>query len=220
MLSKSAEDCLKQVYKLQAEEVELVSTNALAARLEVAPASVTSMIKRLAAMGLLEHRPYGGVRLTTRGEKVAVEVIRHHRLIETYLSDKLGMSWDEVHEEAEVLEHVLSERLERHFDEALGHPDRDPHGDPIPTAAGELETDTFSPLSDLEPGKEARVARVPDSRAEVLRYLGGMGIHPLAWVKVLAAEPFEGPLTVEIAGRQRVLAHDLAQQIYVARTTG
>lgn len=176
------------------------------------------MVKRLASMGLLEHHPYGGVRLTSKGERVALEVIRHHRLIETYLSDKLGMSWDEVHDEAEELEHVLSDRLEQHFAEALGHPSRDPHGHPIPSLDGEIEPDSSIPLAEVRPGQHATVTRVPDSNPEVLRYLGQLGVYPQSSLQVAAIEPFQGPLTLEVGGQRRVLAHDLAQQIYVDLT--
>lgn len=192
-----------------------MSTNALAERLGLAPASVTSMVKRLARMQLVDHQLYGGVRLTARGEQVALEVIRHHRLIETYLSDKLGMSWDQVHEEAEELEHVLSERLERHFAEALGHPRRDPHGDPIPSPNGELEAEELEALAHLEPGQRAAVVRVGSSNPDILRYLGERGIRPGAVLGVRAKEPFEGPLTVEVEGASHPLSRELAREILV-----
>lgn len=192
-----------------------MSTNALAEQLGLAAPSVTSMVKRLAGLGLLEHRPYGGVWLTGKGRKVALEIIRHHRLIETYLQDKLGLAWDEVHEEAEELEHVLSERLERRVAEALGHPSRDPHGDPIPGPDGRLELSPLEPLAELGAGQRATVVRVASSDPEVLRYLGGRGITPRASLLVRAVEPFLGPLTVELDGRAYVLGRELAGQIFV-----
>src|SRR5438477_486719 len=159
-LSQTAQDYLKEIYKLEKGSGRAV-TSAIAERLGVAPPSVTSMLKKLAALGLVEHEPYKGARLTKMGEKAAVEVIRHHRLLEQYLSETLGMPIDAVHAEADRLEHALSEELEARIDESLGFPTHDPHGDPIPDAALNIETAAGRPLAELEPGERATVRRVP-----------------------------------------------------------
>src|SRR3954471_19146582 len=156
MASEAIQDYLKAIFKLQ-ERDGRASTSALAAELGVSPASVTAMVKRLAASGLLEHELYRGARLTTEGRRVALEVVRHHRLLETYLAEKLGVAWDQVHDEADRLEHHLSETVEARMAEALGHPTHDPHGDPIPSEALELVTEPARSLADVPEGDEAVV---------------------------------------------------------------
>ena len=177
MVSESAQDYLKAIWKLQAAHGE-ATTSALAGELGVSPASATAMLKKLDRLGLVHHEPYHGARLTPSGERVALEVIRHHRLLELYLKEALGLSWDQVHAEAERLEHYLSDEVEARIDAALGYPTRDPHGDPIPTAELVLETGERRTLVDVAAGDEAVVRRVPDSDPELLRYLADLGLVP------------------------------------------
>lgn len=213
-LSQTAEDYLKEIYKLESEHGR-ATTSALAASLGVSPPSVTSMLKKLAALKLAVHERYRGVTLTVAGRKAAVEVIRHHRLLEQYLSETLGMPIDEVHAEADRLEHAISEELEARIDETLGFPTHDPHGDPIPDAALNVGADELRPLHALGPGERSTVRRVPDD-TEVLRYLRGLGLLPGAAVELVRTEPFDGPVTVATEGAERVIAFELADQIRVA----
>jgi DtxR family Mn-dependent transcriptional regulator len=169
------------------------------------------MVKRLESMGLVEHEPYHGVQLTPAGERVALEVLRHHRLLELYLAEALGMSWDRVHEEAEVLEHAISPALSDLIAAKLGNPTHDPHGDPIPTADGEIDETPTRALADLEPGARGSFVRVSDSDPDMLRYLADRGIAPGDRFEVLAREPFEGPLTVVFGERSHVLGGALTQ---------
>ena len=214
MISGAVQDYLKTIYKLQ-EDTGVVSTSALAEAMEVAAASVTGMVKKLAGLKLVRHNPYQGVTLTKAGEKMALEVIRHHRLLELYLAEALGYSWDKVHEEAERLEHVISEEFEDKIFEALGRPTRDPHGDPIPAKDGTLVAAEHDRLSDLEPGATGVIRQVSDSDAEMLRYLGTRGLIPNAPVEVLEKAPFNGPVTVKTRETSHVLGRDLAQHIRV-----
>ena len=212
-LSESVEDYLKCIWMLERDG--RVTTSEIAERLEVSAASVTAMMKKLARLGLVEHEPYRGVALTPGGTRLALEVIRHHRLLELYLMQALGLPWDRVHEEAERLEHHLSDELEARIDEALGHPTRDPHGDPIPTPKLELVRVDDHPLTDLEDGACAIVRRVPDDNPELLRYLAELGVIPARPVVVVSRAPFDGPVTVEVGGRQHALSPALAQRIMV-----
>ena len=214
MISGAVQDYLKTIYKLQ-EDNGVVSTSALAEAMEVAAASVTGMVKKLAGLKLVRHNPYQGVTLTKAGEKMALEVIRHHRLLELYLAEALGYSWDKVHEEAERLEHVISEEFEDKIFEALGRPTRDPHGDPIPAKDGTVVAAEHDRLSDLEPGATGVIRQVSDSDAEMLRYLGTRGLVPNAPVEVLEKAPFNGPVTVKTRETSHVLGRDLAQHIRV-----
>jgi DtxR family transcriptional regulator, Mn-dependent transcriptional regulator len=213
-LSPAVQDYVKEIYKLQAETGR-AGTTALAARLGVAPPSASAMVKKLAALGLAEHKPYRGAVLTARGEAIAIEMIRHHRLIEQYLSATLGLGLDEVHAEADRLEHVLSEKLEARIDESLGFPTHDPHGDPIPDARLRLAAGTAVTLASVEPGARARILRVPDGDADLLRYLAELGLVPGGTVGVAAAEPFGGPLTVDAGGGERPISRELASRIGV-----
>jgi DtxR family Mn-dependent transcriptional regulator len=192
-----------------------MSTTALALEVGVSPASATSMVKKLAGLGLVEHEPYHGTTLTASGERVALEVVRHHRLLELYLMESLGLGWDEVHAEAERLEHYLSEELEARIDAALGHPTRDPHGDPIPTAELTLMADTWHMLSEVEDGGAAIIRRVPDDDPELLRYLASLGLVPDQPVTVVERAPFEGPLTVSVGQDRRAIGRALAARIEV-----
>jgi DtxR family Mn-dependent transcriptional regulator len=200
-VSSAVQDYAKAIYSLERRcEGGAVSTNALAERLGVSAASASSMVKRLDGLGLVEHVPYKGVALTERGLKVALEVLRHHRLLERYLAQELGVPWDRVHDEAEILEHVLSEELEELIAVKLGHPTIDPHGDPIPTADLEIvEPDTVS-MDGLEAGDAGRFVRVSDSDPEMLRYLGARGIAPGSRFEVVDKQPFGGPVFARFAG--------------------
>jgi DtxR family transcriptional regulator, Mn-dependent transcriptional regulator len=216
-LSDAVQDYLREIFKLQEEE-SLVKTSALARRMGVAPPSATSMVKKLAALGLAEHQLYRGVRLTAAGERVALEVIRHHRLLELLLAETLDVGLDEVHAEADRLEHALSETLEAHIDTVLGSPTQDPHGDPIPDAKLRLLRSSARPLTTLEPGERATVERVPDGDAEVLRYLATLALLPQQPVEVLHAAPFGGPLVLRVDGREIAVSRQLAARIDVTRS--
>jgi DtxR family Mn-dependent transcriptional regulator len=192
----AVEDYSKAIFALESRRDEPVSTNALAERLGITPGSVSAMLKRLGELGLITHSPYKGVRLTDDGRRIALEVIRHHRLLESYLAQALDMPWDRVHDEAEVLEHVLSEDLEELIAAKLGHPTVDPHGDPIPTADLEIEECPTDRLESLQPGDAGVFVRVSDSDPEMLRYLAERGISPGDRFHVLDRQPFGGPLFV------------------------
>src|SRR3982750_1517833 len=195
-VSSAVQDYAKAIYSLEQRCADgaAVTTNALAERMGVSAASASSMVKKLDGLGLVEHVPYRGVVLTARGMKVALEVLRHHRLLERYLAQELGVPWDRVHDEAEVLEHVLSEELEELISAKLGHPTRDPHGDPIPTPDLRIVEGPTTALHDLEPGAHGVFVRVSDSDPEMLRYLAARGIRPGAALEVVDRQPFDGPL--------------------------
>src|SRR4051812_39374694 len=197
----AVQDYAKAIYALEQREDAggAVSTNALAERMGVTAASASSMVKRLDGLGLVTHVPYRGVQLTAAGTKVALEVLRHHRLLELYLAETLGVPWDRVHDEAEVLEHVLSDELEELIAAKLGHPTHDPHGDPIPTADGRLPAEPTRALSELCAGDHGRFVRVSDSDPEMLRYLADRGIAPGAELEIVEKQPFDGPLFVRFA---------------------
>jgi len=214
MQTQAVEDYLKTIYELQFQE-GTVSTTSLAKQMEVTAASATGMIKKLAKLKLVSYEPYQGVQLTSAGEKIALEVLRHHRLIERYLSEALGVPWDQVDEEAEKLEHILSDELENRMDAFLGYPKTDPHGAPIPSPEGYLAPSSNLRLSDMTPGKRAVITEVSDHDPEMLRYLGELGLFPEIQVIVLDAAPFEGPLTLKIDGEERTLGREVAQYILV-----
>ncbi|MEI2688213.1 MAG: metal-dependent transcriptional regulator [Anaerolineae bacterium] len=214
-LTPTHQDYLKAIYMLLSRGQE-ASNSAIAQALRVAPASATNMVKRLAEAGLIEHTPYRGVQLTAAGQQAALEMVRHHRLIELFLHDILDMPWDQVHAEAERLEHAISEEVEEAIARKLGYPAFDPHGDPIPDRDGRLaEVASGRPLTELAPGRAARLARVHAQDAQRLRYLGELGLYPGAQVAVLEQSPFQGPLLVDIGGQQRMLAFDLAVELTV-----
>jgi len=218
-LTPAVEDYVKAVYTLETEE-EGATTTALAERLGVQPGSVSGMVHKLVKLGLARHQPYYGVELTPAGRRVALEVIRHHRLLELYLVESLGMSWDEVHDEAEVLEHVLSEDLEELIAAKLGHPTTDPHGDPIPTAELRLARDDSRRLYDLAPGDTGTFVRVSDADPAMLRFLAERGIVPGTQLRVVERQPFDGPLTVKLNGGQEVLGAVLARAMRVREDKG
>jgi DtxR family Mn-dependent transcriptional regulator len=213
VLTEATQDYLKAIWKLGRDGK--ATTSAIADELGVSPASATGMLKRLAALGLVEHERYHGATLTVAGERVALEVVRHHRLLELYLMEALGLGWDEVHAEADRLEHHLSEEVEARIDAALGFPKRDPHGDPIPSAELELETDPARTLAELMRGDEAVIICVPDSDPALLRYLAELGLFPERRVTIVERAPFGGPLTVEVAGARHAIAVELAERIAV-----
>jgi len=206
----AVEDYTKAIFALESRSDEPVSTNALAERLGITPGSVSAMLKKLDELGLIVHVPYKGVRLTGDGRRVALEVIRHHRLLESYLADALGMPWDRVHAEAEVLEHVLSDDLEELIAAKLGHPTVDPHGDPIPNAELELEEPSTRRMDSLAPGDEGTFVRVSDSDPEMLRYLADRGISPGERFAVRDRQPFGGPLFVRFGDCEHAIGGRLA----------
>ena len=214
--TEAVENYAKAIYALQRRgKGDPVSTNDLADRLDVTPASASGMIKRLADLGLVAHVPYRGVQLTPKGERLALEVLRHHRLLELYLAEHLGVPWDRVHDEAEALEHVLSEDLEARIAAKLGNPTHDPHGDPIPDAELHLDEATTRSLADLSPGDRGRFVRVSDSDPAMLRYLSERGVRLGDALEVLDRQPFEGPLTVRFGDTLQVLGGALAAAMRV-----
>jgi DtxR family Mn-dependent transcriptional regulator len=214
MLTQAIEDYLKIIYKLQREGAA-VTTNAIAERLGVAPASVSNMVKKLARLRLVEHTPYHGVMLTSGGEKVALEVIRHHRLLELYLSQHLGLSLDKVDDEAERLEHVLSEDLEEKIAATLGEPTHDPHGDPIPSREGTVDDPQYPVLAELGEGESGVIARVSDRDPDVLRDLAGAGLLPGTGVRVVSTFP-DGSVRITAEGGARQIPKRIAEAVYVA----
>jgi DtxR family Mn-dependent transcriptional regulator len=217
--STAVQDYAKAIYALELRGGEAVSTNALAERLGVTPASASGMVKRLGELGLVEHRPYRGVSLTDDGRRVALEVMRHHRLLELYLFESLGVPWDRVHEEAEVLEHVLSEELEEVIAAKLGDPTHDPHGDPIPTRELTIEEGPTLSLQTLETGARGTFARISDSDPDMLRFLAERGIAPGDQFEVVDKQPFDGPLFVRFGDHVHVLGGSLARAMRVELDT-
>jgi len=213
--SPAVQDYAKAIYALERRDGGAVSTNALADRLGVTAASASGMVKRLDELGLVEHQPYRGVSLTEDGRRVALEVMRHHRLLELYLVETLGVPWDRVHQEAEVLEHVLSEELEELIAVKLGDPTHDPHGDPIPTRDLTIEEGATQSLQALEVGARGTFARVSDSDPEMLRFLAELGIAPGDSLEVIDKQPFDGPLFVRFGDHVQVLGGALARAMRV-----
>ena len=214
-LTSAAEDYLKAIYALDSEG-KRATTSALAERMHVSAPSATAMMKRLAELGLVERAAYRGVALTERGRLCALEVLRHHRLLERYLADSLGMSLDEVHAEADRLEHALSEELEARIDEALGFPTHDPHGDPIPDRALRIEASSPRSVADLDPGDKAVVTRVPDSDPALLRYLAEIALVPGEALELTQSAPFGGPVTVKTGNGEHAIARELAASVGIA----
>jgi DtxR family Mn-dependent transcriptional regulator len=216
-VSAPVEDYLKAIYDLAGRE-GIASTNDVATRLGVAPASVTGMIRRLAEQGLLEYERYRGVRLSDAGRLVALRTIRRHRIIEVYLTEVLGYAWDRVHDEAERLEHAASDELVERMAAALGHPTADPHGAPIPTVDGQVDERRHRTLADLAVGEKARMVRVSDKNPGLLRYLAEIDLTPGAEVQVLARAPFDGPLTLQVGDGEPIVGQGLAEQVLVEAT--
>lgn len=219
MLTQSIEDYLKAIYEIETAEGK-VTTNSLSEKLNVAPASVTSMMKKLSSKKLITHKRYQGVKLTKSGTKIALEIIRHHRLIELYLKEALGVPWDKVHEEAEKWEHVISEDIEERIDEFLGFPTLDPHGSPIPKRDGTITSRKCTNLAELETGNIGTIAEVSDHDSRILRYLGERGFYPQTEIRVISSEPFEGPMTIEINGDQHTIGRQIASYISITGVAG
>src|ERR687887_2373981 len=209
--SSAVEDYAKAIYKLEGACEGAVTTNAISERLGVTPASASGMVKRLDGMGLVTHEPYHGVRLTPAGKRVALEVLRPHRLLELYLAETLDVPWDRVHDEAEVLEHVLSEELEELIARKLGNPTHDPHGDPIPTRDLQMDEGDTESMQSLEPGATGTFVRISDSDPEMLRYLADQGIAPGDEFEVVEKQPFGGPVSARFGDRVHVLGGALAR---------
>jgi DtxR family transcriptional regulator, Mn-dependent transcriptional regulator len=216
VVSAAVEDYAKAIYALETRaDGAAVSTNALAERMGVTAASASGMIKKLDELGLVTHVPYRGVQLTNAGRRVALEILRHHRLLELYLNKSLDVPWDRVHAEAEVLEHLLSEELEELIAAKLGNPTRDPHGDPIPTAELTIEEGPTLALADLEAGTSATFVRVSDSVPAMLRYLADRGIAPGDDFEVVDKQPFDGPIFTRFGEHVHVLGGTLARAMRV-----
>jgi DtxR family Mn-dependent transcriptional regulator len=215
-LTRSVEDYLKAIYHLSVEG-QPATTSAIAQALELAPPSVSGMIRRLSDQGLLAHLPYRGVELTPAGRRAALQMVRRHRIIEAYLVDRLGYTWDTVHEEAERLEHAVSDALIERMAHALGDPEFDPHGDPIPDATGRVAEVPWTPLSQLPIGEVAEIRRVDTGEPDRLRYFASNDLTPGTIVRVAAREPFDGPMTVLAAGRRHLLGPDLARLLLCTR---
>ena len=216
-LSPSVEDYLKTIFTLT-ERAEDAATTDIAQRLGLAPASVTGMIKRMAESGLVEHEPYRGARLTGPGRQAALAVVRRHRIIETYLITKLAYDWSTVHEEAERLEHAASDELIERMAFALGFPQYDPHGAPIPTRDGEIERRVYARLADVDVGTRVALRQVGDDDSERLRYLKSLGLVPSVEIQVLDKQPFGGPMTVRIGTgetKDKIIGLGLAESLLV-----
>ncbi len=216
MLSQSVEDYLKTIYKLQSRGEEApVSTGEIAESMEISAASVSNMIKRLTEMDLVEYESYKGVTLTETGIKIALEVIRHHRLLELYLREVMDYPWDKVHEEAEHLEHHISEDFEEKLEEMLGNPTHDPHGDPIPTRRGTIAETATRPLASVDPGESVVIRRVSDTDPELLTHLEEIGLLPTNEVAVVDKSKFNGPLTIRTNGDEHVVGYEIACKVFV-----
>ena len=214
-LTRSVEDYLKAIYQLSPEG-RPASTSEIAHLLALSPPSVTGMVKRLSEHGLLEHVPYRGVQLTDEGRRAALRMVRRHRLIEAYLVEFLGYSWDTVHEEAERLEHAVSDMMVERMATALGNPEVDPHGDPIPSADGFVQELSCTPLTDIPVGQTVEVHRVHESQPERLRYIASLGLKPGVQVTVLDRQPFDDLVTIEVAGQQHVIGRELGHVLQCA----
>jgi DtxR family Mn-dependent transcriptional regulator len=214
--SQSIEDYVKVIYQIQ-EQSQWVTTSALAERLGHAPSSVTSMVQKLQKLGYLDYTPYYGFKLTERGRRLALEILRHHRLLELFLVKVLGYTWDRVHEEAERLEHAISEEFVERIDRLLGHPRLDPHGDPIPTEKGTLRESSYPRLGECFAGDSVMVRRVSDANGDFLRYAAELGLIPDARIEILECAPFEGPIRIRVRGKDHYIGRDAARRIFVER---
>jgi len=215
-LTRSVEDYLKAIYHLSLNG-EPAGTSDIAHLLELSPPSVSGMIKRLAEQGLLTHAPYRGVELTAEGRRLALRVVRRHRLLEAYLVEFLGYDWDTVHEEAEKLEHAVSDSLISRMADAMGNPRVDPHGDPIPAADGSIEELVFTPLPDVPLGATVEIRRVDAHEPDRLRYLATLGLKPGTTVTVLDRQPFKGPITLRAGSHEHVVGHELGMMLFCSQ---
>lgn len=216
MLSDKMRRYLKAIHTLRVKE-ERVSVSEVADYMGVAVASVSHMMKRLADFNLVDHAPYKGVELTEAGEREALQLIRRHRLVELFLCEVVGLPWDKVHEEAERLEHAISDQLLERMSELLGHPTVDPHGDPIPTEEGLIDEEILAGLTDVEVGQKVRIRRVTAQDPDMLQYLASVGLIPEQTVVVLAVGPFEGPLTLLIDDAEQVVGWNVARKVKVSK---
>lgn len=216
-LSQSVEDYLKAIYVLESENEAATTTN-IAKAMKVSSASVTNMLKRLAKMKLLKHQSYKGATLTPAGKKIALEILRHHRLLELYLQEVMGYSWDEVHDEAENLEHHISEQFEDKIAELLNHPTHDPHGDPIPSKDGVMPEMAQLSISDAEEDTAYIIGRVKDQDPELLRYLEKKGIIPGVKIRVLEKDPFNGPVKILLEDKEEVIGNNIAREVYLVES--
>jgi len=215
-LSRSVEDYLKAIYRL-AQEASPVATSEIALALGLSAPSVSEMVKRLSEQGLLEHAPYRGVALTAQGRRAALGMLRRHRILETYLVEKLGYTWDSVHPEAERLEHAVSDSLIERMALTLGNPAFDPHGDPIPQADGSVALVDAIPIAELAPGQVVEVSRVMTNHAERLRFLADSGLQLGSRIELLDCQPFGGPITLRVGGREQVIGRELAALVFCRR---
>jgi len=213
-LTGQAEDYLKAIYELE-QDGAAAATNDIAGRLGIAPASVSGMVQRMARLGLVRAARYKGARLTAAGRSAALQLIRRHRIIESYLVERLGFGWDDVHDEAERLEHAASDELIARMAEAIGNPTADPHGAPIPTVSGEVDETRLESIDDLTAGRTVTVVRMSDRDPEFLRYLDAMGIRPGARVRLAARAPFGGPLTLEVEGKEHTVGTETAARVFI-----
>jgi DtxR family Mn-dependent transcriptional regulator len=217
-LTRSVEDYLKAIYQLSPEG-RAASTSEIAHLLALSPPSVTGMVKRLSEQGLLEHVPYRGVQLTDEGRRAALRMVRRHRLIEAYLVDFLGYTWDTVHDEAERLEHAVSDTLVERMAGALGNPDFDPHGDPIPSADGSVHELSGISLSEVPVGQTVAIHRVQESQPDRLRYMASLGLKPGVRITVVDRQPFDELVTIEVDGHRHVIGRELSQVLQCALTS-
>jgi DtxR family Mn-dependent transcriptional regulator len=217
-LTRSVEDYLKSIYHLSANG-GFAATSDIAEMLAVAPPSVSGMVKRLSEAGLIEHVPYRGVQLTAQGRRAALRMVRRHRILESYLVQHLGYDWDDVHEEAERLEHAVSDALIDRMASRLGDPQYDPHGAPIPTAAGDIEEAEFVTLADAQPGKSYEIRQVEDRDPAKLRFLAELGLVPGTRIVVAARQPFNGPTSVRVGDQLRIVGRDLALSLWCREVT-
>jgi DtxR family transcriptional regulator, Mn-dependent transcriptional regulator len=214
-LTRSVEDYLKAIYRLSPRG-RPAATSEIAQRLELSPASVSGMVKRLSEQGLLEHVPYRGVQLTPEGRRAALRMLRRHRLIEAYLVAFLGYTWDTVHAEAERLEHAVSDTLVDRMANVLGHPTVDPHGDPIPTSEGDILELASTPLAEVPTGATVEIRQVEEGQPDRLRYIASIGLRPGVRVTLLDRQPFQGPITILVDGETHIIGHELAQVVRCA----
>ncbi|MEQ8579544.1 MAG: metal-dependent transcriptional regulator [Balneola sp.] len=217
-LSQSVEDYLKAIYLLEIDGV-VATTNNIAESLSVSSASVTNMFKKLAKLQLINHKSYRGAELTKAGEKIALEVIRHHRLLELYLKEMMGYSWDQVHDEAEKLEHHISEQFEDKIAELLNDPTHDPHGDPIPSKEGVVPEMASLAITDAEENESYIIGRVRDQDPELLRFLEKSGIIPGVKVTILEKTPFDGPVKIKLEDKETTIGNSVAKDVFLVEQT-
>lgn len=217
MISQAVQDYLKKIYKLQIQQTEMVSTTDISKEMGVSSASVTGMLKRLATMNFVDYNSYKGVRLTNQGEKIALEIIRHHRLLETYLKELLGYPLEKIHDEACRLEHVISEEFADKITEMLGNPTHDPHGHPIPTKDGTIEKYNDLTLADSQPGIEVVIKRLSDEDSKLLGYLEKIGLMPNSQFEILDKAPFNGPITIKQNGDEKIIGYEVAKCIFIEK---